>query len=272
MGKSRSRRVTDDEIIASYARFSSAYKAARALGIGTATIYRVLAIRGVKPVGLALYRASARRFTSEQNAEIRGFYEAGVLAEDLVRHFGGTQYSIKKAVQRAGGELRPNPVPLLSGGELEEIRRMYVDEKLSAFRISVAIGRSQSFVSRALHGNGIPTRARSVGPAHGMWNGGTWLKADGYRMMAVTADDALASMRDRAGYVLEHRLVMARLLGRPLTRRETVHHIDGDIANNSIENLQLRQGRHGKGAAFRCADCGSHNVRATPLADRKQKD
>lgn len=33
-----------------------------------------------------------------------------------------------------------------------------------------------------------------------------------------------------------------------------------------ISNLQLRQGNHGKGAAFQCADCGSHNIKAVDIA------
>lgn len=37
----------------------------------------------------------------------------------------------------------------------------------------------------------------------------------------------------------EHRIVMERALGRPLTPDETVHHIDGDKLNNHISNLQI---------------------------------
>jgi len=62
------------------------------------------------------------------------------------------------------------------------------------------------------------------------------------------------------------RLVMSRYLGRRLTSKETVHHIDAnDKQNNSIENLQLRHGQHGKHAAFECIDCGSINIRAVSL-------
>jgi len=41
------------------------------------------------------------------------------------------------------------------------------------------------------------------------------------------------------GYVLEHRVVVERYLGRYLDRKELVHHIDENKKNNEIENLRV---------------------------------
>ncbi|OFW47186.1 MAG: hypothetical protein A2163_04040 [Actinobacteria bacterium RBG_13_35_12] len=41
------------------------------------------------------------------------------------------------------------------------------------------------------------------------------------------------------GYVKTARLVMEGFIGRYLDPKEVVHHIDGDVTNNSIENLML---------------------------------
>jgi hypothetical protein len=53
----------------------------------------------------------------------------------------------------------------------------------------------------------------------------------------------MASMRNANGYVLEHRLVMAEAVGRPLRREEVVAHMNSVKEDNRLENLVLLPGR-----------------------------
>ena len=55
----------------------------------------------------------------------------------------------------------------------------------------------------------------------------------------VACPDEFRSMATSKGRVMEHRLVMARHLGRSLRQFENVHHLNGDRGDNAIENLEL---------------------------------
>jgi len=262
MGKARKNPVADAQILESYDANRSAYVTARTLGISATTVERVLTKNKIARTGLDDYRKRITRFQG-QEADIRGWYDAGETLDQIrVRLGGASDYSIKHAVRRAGGTIRENQLKRVSDSDVAEIRKMNADG-MSQMRISIAMGRSQSFVGRAMMIHGIKTLDRR-GSVHSQWKGGRSL-TQGYIRVWIDHRDPLFAMADSSGYVLEHRLVKARSLGRPLLTSETVHHIDGDRTNNADANLQLRYGRHGKGSALRCLDCGSRNVGSEKL-------
>jgi len=49
--------------------------------------------------------------------------------------------------------------------------------------------------------------------------------------------DWSSPMANSQGYVPEHRWIMSKKIGRPLTKDEIVHHIDGNHKNNNPKNL-----------------------------------
>jgi hypothetical protein len=138
---------------------------------------------------------------------------------------------------------------------------------LSQQQVGALFDVGQSVISNVLRKAGVFRGGKPTRQAHGNWKGGRVSTSAGY---IAVKDGEYIDMHDSAGYTLEHRLVMARSLGRPLAPSETVHHINGDRTDNRIENLQLRQGKHGAGAVFRCKCCGSHDIESVKIAEVAQ--
>jgi hypothetical protein len=85
---------------------------------------------------------------------------------------------------------------------------------------------------------------RMTGTTNPAWKGGlTYRNRKGkyadQSIKYVRCPQMFLDMARKDGYVMEHRLVVARAVGRSLTRIETVHHRDHDATRNSSRNLML---------------------------------
>lgn len=137
--------------------------------------------------------------------------------------------------------------------DTEQLTQWYWEEEKTPDEIGKIIGCPGGTVRNTMVRLGIPRRTTSEagklsyrkdptkgkGNKGGGWRGGKRHEPDGYISVWLSDEDPYAGMRTKDKVVLEHRLVMARHLGRPLSRLECVHHLNGIKDDNRFENLEL---------------------------------
>jgi transposase len=238
------------------------------LGVGVTTVYRVLARNGVAIADRKRHGRSVRRYllTDDQQRQVCAAVGAGESSHSLARRFGVSRETIFAVYRRHNITPRiGRPVAEVAPELLADVIAKYADG-WSQGRIAKLIGVNQGTVSKWLRASGIGLNERRSHAAHASFKGGITRHISGYVYQLLPMDHRFRPMVNGSGYVPQHRLVMATHIGRPLVASETVHHINGKRDDNRIENLELRIGKHGKGVALCCADCGSRHIIPTELA------
>lgn len=95
-----------------------------------------------------------------------------------------------------------------------------------------------------------------TGPQSSSWKGGKYItKRDGYvHIYAPDHPKAKRNSKGGGGYVLEHRLVVEKILGRYLKDDEDVNHVNGDKTDNRPENLVVVR-HHAHYHEMTCPNC-----------------
>lgn len=222
-----------------------------------------------------LERAGLREIVSykpdpQRDARIAKQYADGIIVDEICKRNNVSRSVVLSIARRAS--LPPRQTGprfhIVTAEVRAKIRQAWNDGK-PAQVIGKDVGFNAGVIRRVLLEEGIKYEPRKWGDGTGRWHRGEWRKMDhGYVSIKLLESDPYYAMVDAQGYVLEHRYVMAKHLGRPLTDEETVHHKNSaQRTNNKIGNLQLRKGRHGKHACYACGDCGSRNIVSIPIDD-----
>ena len=136
--------------------------------------------------------------------------------------------------------LIPTGIRKFTDKKEKEICRIYIGERLNQWELAQIFKCSRLTIQRAFKRQGCKARNPSEyqrGRHNSCWRGGRIIRL-GYVMILKPDHPNCNSL----GYVLEHRLVMEKRLGRFLKKEEIVHHINNIRNDNRDENLILFAG------------------------------
>ena len=166
-------------------------------------------------------------------------YVSGTHSTTLALRYGVTQPTIVYHLRKRGipRRSRAETNRMRAPFDQDELLRRVNEGGLSLGEIAAQLGVSKPTVERELRRLGVKSKRGRGSPLEKnfFWQGGVRTDTDRYVMVRVSDHPC----RTHDGYVREHRLVMERLLGRYLLPAESVHHKDGDPANNDPANLML---------------------------------
>ena len=231
MAKPRTPKRIEQTIRRMYESGIGAVDVAKKARVGVTTVYRVL-LR----LGVAIRRERShdhyRAIPRERHGALVAAYRRGVPPSKLAEQEGCSASTVRQTLRDVGeppfprGQVAMHRRPAM----VARVVRLY-KSGMSQRDVAAELGCSQVTVSNVLRHAGVKKRTSSGA----QMRDGAGTNDGGYLLVKVLFGDPMFCMANQNGYVLAHRLEMARSLRRPLEDHERPHHKNGDRTDNRVK-------------------------------------
>ena len=117
----------------------------------------------------------------------------------------------------------------------ETKKKLYSEGKLKIWNKGLKGEKYKKHYPNGMKGLFQEGHTNSIKEKNANWKGGRFKRNDGY-ILILNPENPFCN---KQGYILEHRLIMEKHIGRYLRKDEDIHHINHKKDDNRIENLMI---------------------------------
>jgi len=175
------------------------------------------------------------------------YFKKGVTSKIAAKRLRVSLRAFREYLKKYGIETKKRESACPKLRDLAWLENEFITKKRSTGNIAEELEVSKGAVQCAIRYIDIDlrkARGNKFGEEATNWQGGRRLTTGGYTYLK---EDYHPNC-NAEGYVMQHRLVMEKKIGRLLKKEELVHHKNGNKSDNRIENLELisSKGKHTK--------------------------